>query len=575
MNTLRKHGFVAKKYNSLFFAYLLGWVVSLIGSLSDSVLAGMFISEDAVAAVELVTPLFNILMFFATLIGVGVSTLFSTYLGAFDKEKAAKVNGMGLIISVASGVLFTVLMFVFKDAYFAFYGSGGAIDILGREYYACFYLLAFSYPIYWLIYFLVSADGDAGMILACDVVTAVSNPIFSLMLVNKLGIVGLGYGTVISNLITIVFLIIHLLKKSNAIKFKLYLSGKEFAKIFAIGSSISLAQVYLAVVDIVFNKFIISNFGSGYLAAYAVVNLILNLGGCFCCSINAAEPFVCVAYGEKNTVAQKNVLRHASKYAFVLGIIFTVLEFLLAGVLPGLFGISSPEVYDSAVYAGKVLAFMNLGLAFEYELAVYYPQVNKSLLGNMYSIIYSLIAPLALAIPLALIGGFNGMVWGFFLTPFVTLLFGYIFVSIKYGKKMYPFIIPESKDKIFVHEIEVNETEIVALNSLVDEDLKTCNVPTEMISQVQLMIEETFMIVKEKNPSKKILGDCSLMVSDDRVHLITRDNGKIFNITDVNTEINSLRQYVAARMIEKNSGAEYLTTISFNRNSFLWERNQN
>ena len=125
MNTLRKHGFVAKKYNSLFFAYLLGWVVSLIGSLSDSVLAGMLISEDAVAAVELVTPLFNILMFFATLIGIGVSTLFSTYLGAFDKEKAAKVNGMGLIISVAAGVLFTVLMFVFKDAYFAFYGSGG------------------------------------------------------------------------------------------------------------------------------------------------------------------------------------------------------------------------------------------------------------------------------------------------------------------------------------------------------------------------------------------------------------------------------------------------------------------
>ena len=167
------------------------------------------------------------------------------------------------------------------------------------------------------------------------------------------------------------------------------------------------------------------------------------------------------------------------------------------------------------------------------------------------------------------------MVWGFFLTPFVTLLFGYIFVSIKYGKKMFPFIIPESENKIFVHEIEVNEEEIVALNNLVDEDLKTCNVSAATISQVQLMIEETFMIVKEKNPTKKVLGDCSLIVNDDMVHLITRDNGIIFNIIDVNAEINSLRQYVAARMIEKNSGAEYLTTISFNRNSYLWERNQN
>ena len=88
MNAIKKNSFITKKYKALLFANLLGWVVTLVGSLSDSILAGILISEEAVCAVELVSPLFNILMFFAVLLALGVSTLFSTYMGAFEKDKA-------------------------------------------------------------------------------------------------------------------------------------------------------------------------------------------------------------------------------------------------------------------------------------------------------------------------------------------------------------------------------------------------------------------------------------------------------------------------------------------------------
>lgn len=574
MIKLKKNGFMAKKYKSLLIASLLGWLVSLIGSLSDSVLAGILISEDAVGAIELVAPLFNILMFFASLLAVGISTLFSIYQGAFDEEKAARVNGMGIVVAIASGLFFTILMFVFKNAYFSFYGSSGSINVLGREYYSCFYLLAFSYPIYWLLYYLVSSDGDDKNVLLCDIITAISNPIFSLFLASKFGIRGLGYGTVISNMVTVIFLAAHFTKKNNSIKFRLCFSMSEFTKVCAIGSSISLTQIYLAVVDIVMNKLIIMRFGSEYLAAYAVVNLVLNFGGCFSCSIDAASPFITVAYGEKNYVTQRSIVQFSMKYAAMLGVAFTITEFLLASVLPQLFGISNPEIYATAVYAGKVLAFLNLGLTFECALSSYYPKIDQTLLGNLYSVTYSLIAPIVLVLLLSNIGGFYGMVWGFFLSPYVTLLLGYIFVCIKYGKKMYPFMIKETEDKIYVYELDITEEEIIALNKVVKENLENCNIDETIINQVQLMLEETLMIVKDKNAQSKktISADCSLIVNNENVRLITRDNGIIFDITDVNSKINSLREYVTSRLIETNSNAKYLTTISFNRNSFIWER---
>lgn len=568
--TFTKNGFMAKKYNSLLIASLLGWVVSLVGSLSDGILAGVFISEEAVGAVKLVSPLFNILLFFATLLGVGVSTLFSAYLGAFDKEKAARLNGTGLLSAVLAGIVFAVLMFVFRDLYFGFFGSGEIVDSLGRDYYACFYILAFTYPMYWLVYYLVSADGDHRNILWCDLVNAITNPIFSILLVGKFGIVGLGYGTVSSNLITIVILAAHFFKKNNAVKFKMAFSAKELGKIFSIGSSMSLAQIYIAIVDIIMIKIVISQLGESYLAAYSVINLILNFGGCFSCSIDAAGPFVSVAYGENNTVVQQNAMRLASKNALVLGIVFTVIEFALAGIIPKLYGISDPEIYAAAVYAGRILALTNIGMAFEKELADYYPRINQIFLSNFFSIVYSLIAPIVLIVPLSYALGFNGIIWGFFLTPYVTLALGFLYVAFRHGRSMFPFLIATSTDTIFVHEIEIEDKEIVELNAVIGEELKSCNVDSSIIIPLQLMIEETFMIVKERNSGKKILADCSIIVGKENVRLITRDNGEIFDITDVDAKINSLRQYVTARIIEENDASEYLTTISFNRNSYLW-----
>lgn len=139
---------------------------------------------------------------------------------------------------------------------------------------------------------------------------------------------------------------------------------------------------------------------------------------------------------------------------------------------------------------------------------------------------------------------------------------------------MYPFIIEETEDKIFVHELNITEEEIISLNEVIKENLESCDVNETIINQVQLMLEETIMIFKDKNAQSKktISADCSLIVNDKTVCLITRDNGIVFDIIDVNYKIGSLREYVTSRLIETNLDAKYLTTISFNRNSFALER---
>ena len=82
-----------------------------------------------------------------------------------------------------------------------------------------------------------------------------------------------------------------------------------------------------------------------------------------------------------------------------------------------------------------------------------------------------------------------------------------------------------------------------------------------------LMTEEVLMAVKDRNRGRKVLGEVTLDLNDG-VRLILRDDGEIFDITDSDQEISSLRTFLVASIMESQSGRLNLVTTGFNRNVF-------
>ena len=54
--------------------------------------------------------------------------------------------------------------------------------------------------------------------------------------------------------------------------------------------------------------------------------------------------------------------------------------------------------------------------------------------------------------------------------------------------------------------------------------------------------------------------------------MILRDDGTIFDITDTEADISSLRQFVVAGIMEKQQQRRYLKTSGLNRNVFRFSR---
>ncbi|MDO5448889.1 MAG: MATE family efflux transporter, partial [Clostridia bacterium] len=170
----------------------------MIGSLADPIVGGLYISEDAVSATGLVTPVFTLLCFVSYIIGIGAANKYSMYAGAFEKERAHKVAGTSVTFSVIAGITLALLMYVGEDAFFRYYVTNDTIGAMAREYYEPFVFMALIYPLFWNVYYLVIADGNANLVLVSDTVTALVNAAVSLISVQSVGVKGLAYGTIAS-----------------------------------------------------------------------------------------------------------------------------------------------------------------------------------------------------------------------------------------------------------------------------------------------------------------------------------------------------------------------------------------
>ncbi len=566
-------GFMKKKYNSVFWAFLLAWIISMLGTLTDSIFAGQFISEEAVAATELVAPLLSFVNFFSMLLGAGASTRYSYYAGAFDFKKANRLSGTALLFSLLYAALFALFLFLFKDTYFSFFNATPEIEALAREYYNSFYIIAIVAPPGYLIYSLACMDGNAGIVLISDAISATLNPVFSIFLVQRIGVFGLGLGTALSLAISYAVVISHFFTKRNSIHFELCMDFKYIKESVVFGSSGALALLYTGIVDVVFNKFIIVQYGALYLSAYTIVNLILNMAAIAKCGADASCSFVGVGFGEKNNTAIKVALKISAKRTIIIGIIMTIIFLGLSGVFPDVYGLTTPELREISADSARVLSFYLLLVGFGYVWSTYLPLIGKPIFANVISLIYMLALPLVLGMVFGILWGFIGMVWGLMLVSVVGLIISVAVIWIKYGRDKVPHALEDQDNTVFMHEFAVNDEEIHELQKVLGDELSGFGLSASLINKIQLMLEEAFEIVKVENPDKKIiLADCSVIIDDKYVRLIVRDNGKVFDITKADEKTKSLGHYVLARMIDDLEDSAYTTSISFNRNSFVWER---
>ena len=563
---------MSKKYYSMLLGGTLTMMVVSLLLMSDSIIAGAVIGPDAVAAITLVTPIYALGAFFGSVISLGVPILYTTEMGKFNKERADRIFGFGVLSSIIVGIALFVLASMFGNMYLSSSSPSEAVLDYAKGYMFWMRFTILILPIQQLLLNAVYSDGDETISTIGSVVQGVGNIALSIILSRFMGTAGIGLASFGFYAVSLLIILIHFKKETNSLRWNLYYSSdilKEVVRYSIIDSS---SYLFLGAFTSALNTFVGNQFGPEHLILVSAIVLSREFLLLFDGIGVAVGPIFSVYIGEENHSGLSSAFGLARKTAIIEGIAVMLILLAVAPFVPTVLQVEQPELARWIVIGIRLTALGTTFVSLLYLLTSYYLVIGQILLGVAVCALRDVVLSVCLAAGLGKVLG----VWGFFIGLAVAPVLAYallmIYLTARYGKKDCPMLfskVPGSSDT-YLFNLFTEPEEIIAVQRQVETILKQYNVEKRIVAQTMLLIEEAYMLIREMNGNKAVLAECTMNLKPEGVQIISKDDGVSFDMADEDIGVKSLGAYTLAQYLEKKDfGNRHLTTMSLNRSSFL------
>ncbi len=291
--------------SKLFFRYLLpaimGTMVTSIYVLADTIIIGKGIGIDAMAALNIVLPLFNVFFGNGLLFGVGGSVLMSIARGRGDTKAGECYFTVSTILNALTCLLYTVVLWIFMEPIAVFLGATDVTMPYVLEYapYVIAGLSVFAFSTFLQTF--VRNDGAPKLAMTAVVTGGILNVFLDILFVYPLdmGMAGASIASVIGSGITVAILLLHFKSKTCGLHFSLQRFSFSYVKnIFTNGFTSFLVEITSGIVMFVFNLQILKYVGDAGISMYGVICNTSIIVVCLCNGINqAAQPIISTNHG--------------------------------------------------------------------------------------------------------------------------------------------------------------------------------------------------------------------------------------------------------------------------------------
>ena len=282
----------------------LGTLFQSLYTTIDAIIIGRFAGEDAFAAIESVLSFQRLPVSFFVGLSSGATIIISQYFGAKKKEEVSKASHTAILFAIVGGLLLSVLSCILSPFFIKLIKVPNEIFYQAQIYtIICFSGIVFS-MVYNIGSGILRALGDSKTPFYILILSNILNIILDLILVIafKLGVIGVGFATLISQIISAILIFIILLR--TKLDCKIYINRIRFYKkylkeIFRLGLPIGIQSIIYPIANTTIQSNI-NIFGVSSIAAWAVCGkldfLIWAVSEAFSIAISI---FVAQNYGAK------------------------------------------------------------------------------------------------------------------------------------------------------------------------------------------------------------------------------------------------------------------------------------
>lgn len=572
-----KAALMSKKYFSMLAGGTLTMMVASIMLMSDSFIAGAFIGSDAVAAITLVTPLYSLAVFFGSVISIGIPLLYSKEMGKFNKKRADQSFGLGVLMSIIVGILLFVIIWLLGNFYLGSYSPEKEVLRQAQDYLFWMNFTILFLPIQMLIANVVYGDGDETVSTIATAVQGIGNIALSIVLSGIMGISGIGFASFIFNIVSILILLIHFLKKSNSLRWNLYFSFGIMKDVIRYSIIDSSSYLFLAIFTAALNAFISAQFGAEFLILASAITLCREFQLLFDGIGQAVGPIFGVYVGEQNHKGLRSSFSLANKTAIIEGIIVTIVLVIIAPFAPQFLNVTDPALAGWVVVGIRITAFSSTFISILYLLTSYYLVIERITLGLVACALRDVIFSVGFSVVLGMAFGITGMFIGIAAAPAVAYALLLIYIVARYGKKDCPMLLSKvfGDENSYLFHLSVEPEQIIGVQKDVERLLLESNVDRRTVGKIKLLIEELYMLIRERNGDKKVLSELTVFLHPKEIRIITKDDGILFDISEDDVNVTSIASFAVSAYMEKlGENRHYLTTMSFNRSAFVIKTNK-
>lgn len=276
------------KIRPLFFRLALPAVVAQIVNMLYNMVDRMYIGHIpeigpiALTGVGVSMPIIMLISAFSMLIGAGGAPHASIALGAGDKEKAEKTLNTAFTASLLAGFILSVLFFIFTEPLLRLVGASEASLPYAMQYTRIYVCGTIAVMMSLGMNFFISAQGFASIAMRTTLIGVVLNivldPLF--IFVFNMGVAGAAVATVISQIVSALWVIYFLQSKKSQIRLTFgawSLDPAFLLPILALGLSPFIMNSTESLLQITFNRSLFTYGGDLYVGTMAINMLVMQL----------------------------------------------------------------------------------------------------------------------------------------------------------------------------------------------------------------------------------------------------------------------------------------------------------
>ncbi len=385
---------------------IVGMMVNTLYNIIDRMYIGHIPGSGqlAITGVGITMPIMTIILAFGMLVGIGTAARVSIKLGQHDKKSAEKHLGNAFTLIIIISLIITIFGLIFLDPILSIFGASINTEIYARQYMQIIFIGTIVNMLSFGLNHSIRSDGSPKIAMLSMLIGAITNivldPIFIFVL--GMGVRGAAIATVISQVLTTIWIIQYFTKGKSIIKLRkenLFLERVTVLSIFSIGMSPCSMQIAASIVQVLANNSLKEYGGDLAIGAMTIISSISMIFLMPIFGLNqGSQPIIGYNYGAKKYHRVKETVKYGSIIATMIVVLGWVIVQFAPDILIKIFN-KDPELVKIATNGIRIYLFMLPVIGFQVISSNYFQSIGKAKI----SMFLSLLRQVILLIPCLLI----------------------------------------------------------------------------------------------------------------------------------------------------------------------------